>query len=164
MSFVSFFRMFSVAVGSIRLFLPLLQGDCLKQVTSAVNCLLITSLSALFIFVSMCLLPAHVDLSFSTCEHGSTQCTALKYSCRFCFCFEPINRITSEDLGTDGGRLLLVKGLQESDSGVYRCTAAYASSQKLEAHVNLTTIGALPTDLHSETKGLFSFPSLFYSH
>lgn len=79
-----------------------------------------------------------------------TGCTEFSFDCFVCLSLSPplyavtsnqYTRITSEDLGSDSGRLLLVKGLQESDSGVYRCTAAYASSQKLEAHVNLTTIG-----------------------
>lgn len=69
------------------------------------------------------------------------------------------DRISSEDLGTDSGRLLLVKGLQESDSGLYRCTAAYASSQKLEAHVNLTTIvGITWEDAPTEQSAIFGLP------
>ena len=50
-------------------------------------------------------------------------------------------RISSEDLVSDVGRILFIKGLQEADSGQYTCTAVYTSSQKLEARVNLTTIG-----------------------
>lgn len=101
-------------------------------------------------------------VSFSTCAHRLRQ---HEFLIRLCCCLVPINRITSEDLGPDAGRLLLVKGLQESDSGVYRCTAAYASSQKLEAHVNLTTIGASPLDLHParpEIQELFSCPFALY--
>lgn len=42
---------------------------------------------------------------------------------------------------SDVGRILFIKGLQEADSGKYTCSAVYTSSQRLEAHVNLTTIG-----------------------
>ena len=53
------------------------------------------------------------------------------------------DRISSEDLGSDVGRSLFIKGLQEADSGRYTCAAVYTGSQRLEAHVNLTTIGEL---------------------
>lgn len=52
-----------------------------------------------------------------------------------------VSRISSEDLVSDVGRILFITDLQEADSGKYTCTAVYTSSQRLEAHVNLTTIG-----------------------
>jgi hypothetical protein len=65
-------------------------------------------------------------------------------------------RISSEDLASDVGRILFIKGLQEADSGKYTCSAVYTSSQRLEAHVNLTTIGTHTSSSSSPSPSSFS--------
>ncbi|XP_046443457.1 fasciclin-2-like isoform X12 [Daphnia pulex] len=69
------------------------------------------------------------------------------------------SRISSEDLASDVGRILFIKGLQEADSGKYTCSAVYTSSQRLEAHVNLTTIvGITWEDAPTEQSAIFGQP------
>ncbi|XP_046443395.1 fasciclin-2-like isoform X4 [Daphnia pulex] len=69
------------------------------------------------------------------------------------------DRISSEDLASDVGRILFIKGLQEADSGKYTCSAVYTSSQRLEAHVNLTTIvGITWEDAPTEQSAIFGQP------
>ncbi|XP_059352622.1 fasciclin-2-like isoform X6 [Daphnia carinata] len=69
------------------------------------------------------------------------------------------SRISSEELVSDVGRILFIKGLQEADSGKYTCSAVYTSSQRLEAHVNLTTIvGITWEDAPTEQSAIFGQP------
>nr|CAH0111202.1 unnamed protein product [Daphnia galeata] len=69
------------------------------------------------------------------------------------------DRISSEELVSDVGRILFIKGLQEADSGKYTCSAVYTSSQRLEAHVNLTTIvGITWEDAPTEQSAIFGQP------
>ncbi|XP_046649181.1 fasciclin-2-like isoform X4 [Daphnia pulicaria] len=69
------------------------------------------------------------------------------------------SRISSEDLVSDVGRILFIKGLQEADSGKYTCSAVYTTSQRLEAHVNLTTIvGITWEDAPTEQSAIFGQP------
>ena len=65
----------------------------------------------------------------------------------FFFCFllrwlKLLCRIWSEKLVSDVGNLI-IEELQDADSGKYTCSAVYTSSQRLEAHINLTTIGII---------------------
>ena len=47
-------------------------------------------------------------------------------------------RVYSEEQPGDAATALFIKKLSEEDAGEYRCTAVYASNQRLEARVDIS--------------------------
>ena len=49
-----------------------------------------------------------------------------------------LSRVYSEEQPGDAATALFIKKLSEEDAGEYRCTAVYASNQRLEARVDIS--------------------------